>query len=156
MSKLILFTIEERTYGMRKMPPIKGAAFALKVATFLANLIGSGEDVLGSFKKLASDLELDEKELANDSVLVQRLFSLVGAADPNKLQEIFQEAFSYEVYCEEKKLTDLSVFEDHFAQYPSDLFPVAIWATYNHVKDFFVGIGAGAKALSANSRANLT
>lgn len=167
MNDMIIFKIKDRKYGMRKMPPIRGAAFGLRVSSAISKMLASKNamdaltDIQKRFKGLVSPEE-GKKEDAVTEVTAeqavtfgQTIVQLLSEMDPDAVTDIFREAFSYEVYYETLKLSDDVQFDEHFSQYPGDLYPVAIWATYNHVKDFFTGLGDGIKAFMPNSGTSL-
>lgn len=144
---LITLTFRGRQYGMRKMPPLQGANFGLKVSAALAKVLSqpSAKESLATVQKAGQEDDI--------GAVIPAVMGLVSGMDANEVAALFKEAFSYEVYCGEEKLSDGAAFEEHFSKYPEDLYIVAIWATYNHVKDFFSGLGDGVKALMANSKA---
>lgn len=163
MNDMIILKIKDRKYGMRKMPPIKGAAFGIRVSSALSRMLaGKGAmnaltDLQKRFNALArpeeDKNETQQTEITTSEAMTfgQAIIQLLAEADPNTITDIFREAFSYEVYCDTVKLSDDVQFDEHFGKYPGDLYPVAVWATYNHVKDFFTGIGDGIKAFIPNS-----
>lgn len=156
MSEMIILKIGERKYGMRKMPPLQGSAFGLKVASLVSKL-AAGEGAMESLKGLQAKFgDGKAKEMSSDSMVTvgASLISLISNVNPKELHEILQEAFSYEVYAGESKLSDADAFDIHFQKHPGDLYVVGAWATYNHVHDFFVGLGDGLKALMSNSKTN--
>lgn len=156
---MLTLKIKDRTYGMRKMPPIKGAAFGIKVANLVSKVLSAEGSlpVLESIQKrftssnVAEDVKNQELDNKQAATLGQLLISLIANVDPKVVDDIFREAFSWEVYYGSQKLSSEPVFEDHFSQFPGDLYIVAIWATYNHVKDFFTGLGDGLQAFMTNS-----
>ena len=163
MSMLTL-KIKDRTYGMRKMPPIKGAAFGLKVANLISKVL-SAEGTLPVLQNLQKRFtsgngkeEIPNQEIdpAQAMTIGRAIVSLLGNVDPEKIDEIFKEAFSWEVYYGSQKLSNEAIFEEHFSEFPGDLYIVAVWATYNHVKDFFIGLGDGLKAFMGNSESKIT
>ena len=156
---MITLTIKDRRYGMRKMPPIKGAAFGARVANLVSKVL-SDDNALPALESLqkrflgkntkenAKDEDLD----GNDAMTFgQMIIRLLASIDPETINSIFREAFSWEVYYGSKRLSDDTIFEEHFSEFPGDLYIVAIWATFNHVKDFFTGLGDGLQALMASS-----
>lgn len=156
---MLTLKIKDRTYGMRKMPPIKGAAFGIKVANLVSKVL-SAEGMLPVLQNLqkrftAADVAQDglHQELDSKQAMTvgQAIIRLIGNVDPKAIDDIFREAFSWEVYFDSKRLSNDAVFEEHFQQFPGDLYIVAVWATYNHVKDFFTGLGDGLTAFTANS-----
>jgi len=156
---MLTLTIKDRTYGMRKMPPIKGAAFGLKVANLVSKVLSADgalpvlQNIQKRFtsKDVAEDVQKQELDDKQAGTLGQLIISLIANVDPKVVDEIFREAFSWEVYYGSKRLSNEPVFEEHFQQFPGDLYIVAIWATYNHVKDFFTGLGDGLQAFMTNS-----
>lgn len=166
MSDMIVLKIKDRKYGMRKMPPIKGAAFGIRVSSALSKMLaapGAAEalvDLQKRFKTMArledgqSDVQNQEIDTEQATTLGQIIIRLLAQIDADVVNTIFREAFSWEVYYETIRLSDDVQFEEHFAKYPGDLYPVAVWATYNHVKDFFTGLGDGIKAFMTSSENN--
>jgi len=163
MADMIILKIKDRKYGMRKMPPIKGAAFGIKVSSALSKMLATpgATNALVDLQKRFRSMTDSEKDVQNAEIsgeqattLGQVIIQLLAQIDPDTVNAIFREAFSWEVYCENRRLSDDVQFEEHFSQYPGDLYPVAIWATYNHVKDFFTGLGDGMKAFMPNSESN--
>lgn len=160
-AEMIVLMIQERKYGMRKMPPMQGARFTARVMS-LVSKIAAGEGALKSFESLRSLLPNSEntspnpaKEevaiTASEAVSIgSTILSLLSNIDADELMEIFKEAFSYEVYCGDVKLSDEVNFDVHFQSYRSDLYIVALWVTYNQAKDFFTGFQDGIKALIPN------
>lgn len=154
MDDLIVLKIQDRRYGMRKMPPLQGSAFGIKVATLMSKVLSNPaaqkilQDVRAKIGDREGASELAENEASSIGVMI---LGLLANIDADEVTAIFQKAFSYEVYYESIKLSDENQFDLHFQQYPSDLYVVAIWATYNHVKDFFTGLGDGIKALTTSS-----
>lgn len=156
---MLTLKIKDRTYGMRKMPPIKGAAFGIKVANLVSKVL-SAEGTLPVLQNLQKRFtsaetaqdglkqELDSKQAMT---IGQALIFLIGNLDPEAVDKIFKEAFSWEVYYGSQRLSNEAAFEEHFSEFPGDLYVVAAWATYNHVKDFFTGLGDGLTAFTANS-----
>lgn len=156
---MITLRIKDRTYGMRKMPPIKGAAFGIKVANLVSKVL-SAEGALPVLQNIqkrftspneaeeGKNQEIDDKQAATLGQLVIRLIANV---DPKTVDDIFREAFSWEVYYGSQRLSNDAAFDDHFSQFPGDLYIVAVWATYNHVKDFFTGLGDGLHAFMTSS-----
>lgn len=159
MNEMIVLKIGERKYGMRKMPPIQGISFATKVFSAISKMVSNGNSLqaLKDIKaKMGTPGESTSKvpsEISNEQLLSYgtTLISLLSGIDPQTVTDIFKEAFSFEVYCGEVKLGNEILFNDHFSKFPQDLYVVAIWATYNHVKDFFIGAGDGVKALMNSS-----
>lgn len=156
--KMLELKIQDRKYGMRKMPPLQGAAFGLKVATLLGKLAanpGAGN----ALEKIKKDfLGKDQAVQMSQSDVMTTGAALIGilaGIDATEIMSVFKEAFSYEVYFEDKKLSDEINFDMHFGQFKGDLYVVAIWATYNHVIDFFSGLGDGLKALMPSSKTSL-
>lgn len=152
---MITLTIKDRKYGMRKMPPIKGASFGARVANLVAKVL-SDDKALPALQSLQGRLGVKNTQETNlnseeTMTLGKVILTLVANIDPNALDAIFREAFSWEVYYGSKRLSDDAIFEEHFAEFPGDLYIVAVWATYNHVKDFFTGLGDGLKAFMGNS-----
>lgn len=156
---MITLTIKDRRYGMRKMPPIKGAAFGARVANLVSKVL-SDDNALPALESIQKRfLGKNTKENAKDEVLDgndamtfgQMIIRLLASIDPETINSIFREAFSWEVYYGSKRLSDDTIFEEHFSEFPGDLYIVAIWATFNHVKDFFTGLGDGLQALMASS-----
>lgn len=161
---MLTLKIKDRVYGMRKMPPIKGAAFGLKVANLVSKVL-SAEGTLPVLQNLqkrftakgeGEEIQNQELDPAQAMTVGRAIVSLLGNVDPEKIDEIFKEAFSWEVYCGSKKLSSEPVFEEHFTEFPGDLYIVAVWATYNHVKDFFTGLGDGLKAFMGSSESKIT
>ena len=156
---MITLTIKDRKYGMRKMPPIKGAAFGARVANLVSKVLSQDGalDTLQSLQKRfdGNNTQGSEgnKELDTTQALTmgQIIIKLLAGVDPVALDAIFREAFSWEVYCGSKRLSDDVTFEEHFSEFPGDLYVVAVWATYNHVKDFFTGLGDGLQAFMGSS-----
>ena len=153
MEDLIVLKIQDRRYGMRKMPPLQGSAFGIKVATMMSKILSNpaAQQVLKDIKEKVGDGDaknLEQKEATSIGVMI---LGLLSGIDADEVTAIFRQAFSYEVYYESTRLSDETQFDLHFQQYPSDLYVVAIWATYNHVKDFFTGLGDGIKALTTSS-----
>jgi hypothetical protein len=154
--------IDGRQYDMRKMPPIEAAPFGLKVVKVFSKLFSnpaalSGIDSLKnmtggkSLKDIASnpasgtDVNVPSAEVLS---LGLSLISLLGELDADDLAAIFKKSLSADVFVNEnERLSDEDVFHRHFQQFPGDYYPVAVWATWNHVKDFFGGIGGGMKAV---------
>ena len=158
---MLTLKIKDRTYGMRKMPPIKGAAFGLKVANLVSKVLSADgsisvlQNLQKKFTKVeGQEIQNQELDPAQAMTIGRAIVSLLGNVDPEKIDEIFKEAFSWEVYCGSKKLSSEPIFEEHFTEFPGDLYIVAVWATYNHVKDFFIGLGDGLTAFIANSGLN--
>lgn len=160
-AEMIVLTIQNRRYGMRKMPPMQGARFGIRVGSLISK-IAAGKDALKSLELLQTFIPKEgdnavekPKEFslaASEAISIgSSILGLLSNIDPNELMEIFKEAFSYEVYCGDIKLSDEISFDVHFQSYPGDLYVVALWATYNHVKDFFTGLGDGMKALMPSS-----
>ena len=156
---MLTLKIKDRTYGMRKMPPIKGAAFGIKVANVVSKVL-SAEGTLPVLQNLqkrftsgnvAEDVKNQELDSKQAITIGQALICLLGNVDPKAVDEIFREAFSWEVYYDSKRLSNDAVFEEHFQEFPGDLYVVAVWATYNHVKDFFTGLGDGLQAFTTSS-----
>ena len=156
---MITLTIKDRKYGMRKMPPIKGATFGVRVANLVSKVL-SQEGALGALQALQARYlgnnaqeEGKDKEIDSTQALTmgQVIIKLLAGVDPDALDAIFKEAFSWEVYCGSKRLSDNVTFEEHFSEFPGDLYVVAAWATYNHVKDFFTGLGDGLQAFMGSS-----
>ena len=153
---MIILKIKDRKYGMRKMPPLQGSAFGLKVASLVSKL-STGKNSLAALQALQKQFSgvTDKPEAEMDTATAMTagasILSLISNVDANELMAIFREAFSYEVYAEESSLSDPDNFDVHFQKYPGDLYVVAAWATYNHVADFFVGLGDGIKALIPSS-----
>ena len=156
---MITLSIKDRKYGMRKMPPIKGAAFGARVANLVSNVL-SQDGALEALQSLQSRFlgnnakeQGENKEIdASQAMTVgQVIIKLLAGVDPEALNAIFKEAFSWEVYCGSKKLSDPTIFDEHFSDFPGDLYVVAVWATYNHVKDFFTGLGDGLHAFMGSS-----
>lgn len=154
--------IDGRVYDMRKMPPIEAAPFGLKVVKVFSKLfsnpaalsgIGSLKSMTGgkSLKDVASDANSgSDVNVPSTEVLSLglSLISLLGDLNPDELAGIFKKSLDSDVFVNEnERLSDEDVFHRHFQQYPGDYYPVAVWATWNHVKDFFGGIGGGMKAV---------
>lgn len=165
MSDMIILKIKDRKYGMRKMPPIRGAAFGIKVANVLSKMLAAKDslDALVDVQKRYNAMAKPEDgvkdvaaNLSNGEALTfgQTIIHLLSQVDPDTVTNIFREAFSYEVYYENVKLSDDVQFDLHFSKFPGDLYVVAVWATYNHVKDFFTGLGDGIQAFMTNSETN--
>lgn len=159
MNDMVILKIKDRKYGMRKMPPLQGSSFGIKVASLLSKVLANpgAKDALESLKnKLGLDsVNNGVNDLSNDQALTAgaAIIGLLSTIPAGDITAIFSEAFSYEVYYENTRLSDVMNFDIHFQQYPQDLYIVAIWATYHNVKDFFSGIGDGMKALIPNSNA---
>jgi len=159
-------TLEGRHYGMRKMPPVKAAPFGLRVISALSKLVAN-KGAVGALDLLKKnvpskdgkvdleglDFSLDNKELAT---MVVSIISLISSLDPDEVSGIFTSAFSSDVYCEDQKLSDPVAFDLHFQNHPGDYYPVAIWVTWNNVKPFLKGIGAGVKTFLPQSPAPTT
>lgn len=158
MNEMIILKIKDRKYGMRKMPPLKGSQFGVRVASVLSKALSDprAKEALESLKsKMGLDADKIES-LDNESALTagSAIIGLISTIPANEINSIFSEAFSYEVYFEDKKLSDELTFDLHFQRYPQDLYVVAIWSIFHNVKDFFSGIGDGLKALMPNSVAS--
>lgn len=154
---MITLKIQERRYGMRKMPPMQGARFTARVVS-LVSKAASGKDALKTFEMfrsvLPSDMEKNEEQKKETSLdagqaitIGSSILGLFSTIDPDQLMDIFKEAFSYEVYCGDVKLSDEMSLDIHFQKFPGDFYIVALWVTYNQAKDFFTGFGDGIKAL---------
>lgn len=162
MNGMITLKIKDRKYGMRKMPPIKGAAFGIRVSSALSKMLASPNamnallDIQNRFKTMSKPEDNGKAEISTQDAMTfgQTIVTLLAQVDPNVITDIFREAFSYEVYCGEVKLSDDTQFDMHFEKFPGDLYPIAVWATYNHVKDFFTGLGDGIKAFMPSSENN--
>ena len=76
--------LDNRTYTMHTMPPMKGARFAAKVAT-----------LLGDAMKGMTTLGADE--------VADALFNVLGNVNPDKLMDLADEAMAFEVFKEEEK-----------------------------------------------------
>jgi len=159
---MLILKIQDRKYGMRKMPPIKGSAFGIRVSSVLSKILSSPNaktallDIQSRFHGLSKAEDTNNAAVSTKDALTfgQTILMLLSDIDPNAVIDIIREAFSYEVYCDNKKLSDDVVFDEHFEQYPGDLYVVGIWAAYNHVKDFFTGLGDGIKAFMPSSGNN--
>ena len=160
---MITLSIKDRKYGMRKMPPIKGAAFGIRVANLIAKVL-SDDNAADALRSLQSRFmgknpqEQEENKVLDEGQVLtvgQIIVKLLANVSPADIEVIFKEAFSWEVYCGSKRLSYEVNFEEHFTEFPGDLYVVAIWATYNHVKDFFTGLGDGMKALMTNSESKM-
>lgn len=148
--EMLKLKIGETVYGMRKMPPKQGAFFAPKVSKLLAGIVNNSELVvlLRSLQDLANNQgDNTEVPVENMGTLVHAISSVLEQVDTEQLNAIFDQALSYGVYCNDKDLSDSFDFDTVFGINPSHYFPVAIWATYNHVSGFFVNLSAGVKAL---------
>lgn len=165
MSDMIVLKIKDRKYGMRKMPPIRGAAFGIRVANVLSKMLAAKDslDTLAGIQRRFNMAGKSKESMKDISASIsadeamtfgQTIIQLISQADPNTITEIFREAFSWEVYFENIKLNDDVQFDLHFSKFPGDLYPVAVWATYNHVKDFFTGLGDGIQAFMTSSETN--
>jgi len=155
MNDLIKLKIENVTYGMRKMPPMRASAFGLKVMKVAGSAL-SNPAALSIFKDIsakAKNGKAEVEEMDKDNVMTtgMALLKLLDGIDTDKVSEILRESFSYEVYAEDKRLSDEVNFDIHFQQHPGHLYVVGIWATWNHVKDFFSGLGVGMTALMKSS-----
>lgn len=159
--EMITLVLQGRRYGMRKMPPMQGARFTARVMS-LVSKIAAGEGALKSFEALKTFLPDTTKpapdpskkeEVAistNEAISIgSTLLGLLSNINADELMDLLKEAFSYEVYCEETKLSDEMNFDIHFQKFPGDLYIVAVWVTYNQAKDFFTGFGDGIKALTS-------
>lgn len=147
---VIILSLNGRKYGMRKMPPLQGSAFGIKVSVALSRILAKPEAKEALIKLQGISKATD----IGNSVALDiggTILGLLSGVDPAELNAIFHEALSYEVFYEDSRLSDENFFEEHFSEYPQDLYIVAIWAVYNHVRDFFTGIGDGVKALTKAS-----
>jgi hypothetical protein len=154
--------IDGRQYDLRKMPPIDAAPFGLKVVKVFSKALSNPAAVqaLDSLKKITGNKSLGNlaatAEKDNDiSVAPAEVFALglslisvLSELDDKELSNIFKTALNSDVFVGgEDRLSEEDVFHKHFQQFPQDYYPVAVWATWNHVKDFFVGIGGGMKSV---------
>ena len=149
-NEMIFLNLAGRKYGMLKMPPFQGAAFGLRVFTCLSKVFGkdgSGSSFINGMAKIASGAQLDESQL---SQLGMNLMATFASIDPSELTSVLKTAFT-NVYYEQLSLMNEGDFDMHFQKHPGDLYVVGIWAAYNHVKDFFTGLGDGLKALMPSS-----
>lgn len=119
-------------YELMKMPPRKAVVFATKVAQVVANAVG--DDLVTLLNRLKSK---EPGEIG--AVLAKSL----GNIDPEKVNDLFDEAMSHQVFYRDgsnpRALSDQMFFDQHFAENPADYFSVAIWATMEHSKDFIIG-----------------
>lgn len=122
-------TIEDREYGLHKMPPKKAVSFGFKVLGALAPALGGAVGSLDSMK--------DQQKIG------EVILAALAQVDPEKLEQLAETALAHEVYAGDQKLSNPSVFNKHFQDYPGDYFPVAIWAIWENAKDFFVKSGPG-------------
>ena len=153
---MLKLTIGDKVYGMRKMPPTLGAFFAPKIAKLVAGMIGNDKflamlnDLKDSLPNVdKNDVKVEEQQMAPIAVAIS---SILTQLDINEVNAIFKEALSYGVYCDNKDLSKEFDFDEVFGENPGHYFPVAIWATYNHVSDFFVGLPTGLQALMTSWR----
>lgn len=150
-SNVLTLQIEDRKYGMRKMPPLMGSRFGIRVAACVSKLLSQPRAKDALLRLQASQGKgLDNVEAATFGM---EMMSLLSSVDPDELSGIFRDALAYEVYYGNSRLSDEVFFEEHFSKYPGDLYVVEAWAAYNHVRDFFTGLGAGLKALTSSSGA---
>lgn len=144
-----------RSYGMRKMPPVIAAPFATRVIKVVSGLLSDpksaavlnqlGELVKGDDKGATSIASIENKDAIRIAMTIASLFANIN---PDEIDLVFAKAFASEVFVNEnERLSDESVFHNHFQQFASDYYPVAIWIVWNNVKDFFANIGDGMKAV---------
>lgn len=150
-------TIENRNYGMLKMPPIDAAPFATRVLKALSGIIADPKavGVIDSFSSMIETYDIkpdqkDVKEIAPDQKDVVgmglSMISLFSKIDPDELDFIFKKAFNSDVFIENDRLSDEFAFQKHFDQYAQDYYPVAIWIVINNVKPFLKSVGGGIQA----------
>lgn len=149
MNDVCKLNIEGRIYGLRKMSPIEGAPFGLKVFSTFSKILMSPAvaDIAKSLGDLKDKKDLTQVETSEAIRLGLTLIPLLSCLNPDEVTAVFKKAVDTDVFIGEDRLADDDVFHKHFQQYPGDYYPVAIWATWSHVRDFFTGIGAGMKAL---------
>lgn len=155
MSQMIILKIKDRKYGMYKMSPLEGAPFGLRVAKMVSTILGApkAKESLELLMKRFSGENSKETSLSMGEAMTigASIVSLLSGIDPEELNAIFKKAIKSDVFFEDIRLGDDSEFDMHFQKFPGDLYVVCGWATYNHVHDFFSGIGDGVKALMTNS-----
>ena len=122
-------TINGQEYSLIPMAPMRAVEYAPKVMTTIVAAIG---DNVGS---VINGLKSGEMEKIG-AILIQGLSSV----DPAKFTALAKEAINHDVYSgSQQKLSDTSFFNEHFRQYPANYFKLAIWAIWEHSKDFIVG-----------------
>ncbi len=135
MAEVEQLEIEGRVYALRTMPPLQALAFAPKVATMLAGVL------TGQLEQLARSYRAGN--LAAMGAVVLELLPKIPA---EQFTALAREAFGYEVYAGNAKLSDNTHFTNWFRDHPGDLLPVASWAIWSHAKPYFLESPAGFKA----------
>ena len=142
--------IGDRSYGLRKMPPMVGGPFATKVLKMIAP-IGRSKSLVEILNSMGAEKIKDSNDVkmeTGDAVKMgMAILALLENIDVDLLNSLFKEAMNYEVFAEEKRLSDDVNFDIHFQKYTSDYFPVMIWVIWMNIKDFLSNIGDGISAV---------
>lgn len=124
-SKLVL---EDRKYELTRMHPIKAVPFGMRVAKLFSGALGAG---------LAQGMDQDK--------MLDVLTNAAQKLDPDDCSKLIMDALAYEVWATTNdgkktgKLDNQVYFNDWFKLYPGDMYPVGIWAIWEHSKDFLFG-----------------
>jgi len=130
-----LLDIEGRKYALFPMPPMNSVYYGPKVVQSLSQCI-SGVD-------LAAVVAAAESSESKAESLGMELLKMLPNLDAKVFSDLMMEAMQFEVSCPSGKLSVESIFNQWFTDHPGDLFPVGIWAIWEHSKDYWLKSGAG-------------
>ena len=130
----VSFKTDKHTYAMHLMSIKTGVDFGFLVLTTIANTLGKNlEEAMPVVNQL---MEGKDPKQALPFVM-----QILGSLDADKLENISRKAFSGEVYVDDEKLSNGSVFEKHFSKNRGDYFPVLVWIVWNNVRPFLSDSG---------------
>ena len=134
--------INGRKYVLEPIPADDAAAFGLEVLQVVATPLSAVLGTSGlSLASLGDGKNLDDKTVSKMTAMFLRS---IPQLDMPQVSSIFKRAFAGTM-CTEGKLDDKGVRDQYFQNFPSDYYPVAIWAAFTHSKDFLFGAMSGLK-----------